>query len=666
MKVQEAEESPGVRYPPAEGERYGRPLSATNVGVGRGDTGVSSYPPAEGERTPPAEEPRPPSGAGPTENNSAVGPPGPTAGNGTRAGANAPKGKGGADRQIVPALLTTVSQVNDLFPFPYFNSTGLLPIEPLVTSMTGTLCLAAALRESEKDDDQDIFDSDTLGSDGPGRTSGGEGIADSEIKRAGAAKIRPLLARLGLDPLQTFGSGGESGDISQRQRDTGVSRYPPAEGERTFPSAGAPAEAKGLFGKNQAAWYSAHAQATVVTQVHNVFPAPYTGPKSLKPSEPAANTMTGTVFYAARLCESERNDTQIIFNPETAGGGGFSGTAGVAGFPNGEATRVGVPNPTPYIARLFVRQIFGFGGEREWAPDDENQVAGERDVRRLAVIVGKLAAPDIADDNRYAKDPRTQFLNWVLVYNGAWDYPANVRGYTYGVVLDYNHSKNLSFSYGVFAEPAVANGAAFDWHLRKAPQGQVAEMENRYELNGRPGAIRLMTFLNHAHMGNYNEALQLMPVDPDITKTRSYRYKYGCGVSFDQELTDDLGCFGRLGWNDGHSESWAYTEIDRTLSVGLVLGGRRWCRPYDRIGLAGILNGISGPHRDYLEAGGLGFIIGDGRLKYDPETILETYYAWQITTGIVVTIDFQEIVNPAYNTQRGPVEVGSVRVHWDL
>ena len=148
----------------------------------------------------------------------------------------------------------------------------------------------------------------------------------------------------------------------------------------------------------------------MVTQVHNVFPAPYTGPKSLKPSEPAANTMTGTVFYAARLCESERNDTQIIFNPETAGGGGFSGSAGIAGFPNGEATRVGVPNPTPYIARLYVRQTFGFGGEREWAPDDENQVAGERDVRRLAVIVGKLAAPDIADDNRYAHDPRTQSL----------------------------------------------------------------------------------------------------------------------------------------------------------------------------------------------------------------------------------------------------------------
>ena len=459
MNVEEGRGDTGVsRYPPAGGERYPQRGPAMNVGEGRGDTGVSSFPPAEGERNVPAEAPRPPSGAEPTEDNGAVGPPGPTAAASTRAGANAPKGKGGADRQRDHLQATTVSREKAVFPFPSFNSTGLLPIEPLVASMTGTLCLAAALRESEKDDDQDIFDSDTLGSDGPGRTSGGEGIADSEIKRVGAAETRPLLARLGLDPRQTFGSGGESGDISQRQGDTGLSRYPPAAGERSFPSAGAPAEAKGLFGKNEAAWYSAHAQATVVTQVHNVFPAPYTGPKSLKPSEPAANTMTGTVFYAARLCESERNDTQIIFNPETAGGGGFSGSAGIAGFPNGEATRVGVPNPTPYIARLYVRQTFGFGGEREWAPDDENQVAGERDVRRLAVIVGKLAAPDIADDNRYAHDPRTQFLNWALVYNGAWDYPANVRGYNYGVALDYNHSKNLSFSYGVFMEPATANG----------------------------------------------------------------------------------------------------------------------------------------------------------------------------------------------------------------
>ena len=166
-------------------------------------------------------------------------------------------------------------------------------------------------------------------------------------------------------------------------------------------------------------------------------------------------------------------------------------------------------------------------------------------------------------------------------------------------------------------------------------------------------------------MGNYNEAVQWMPVDPDITKTRSYRKKYGFGLNFDQVITDDIGMFGRLGWNDGHSESWAFTEIDQTASLGLVMGGRRWCRPDDRIGLAGVLNGISEPHRRYLEAGGIGFIIGDGKLNYGLEQILETYYAWRITSGIVVTIDFQEIVNPGYNMDRGPVEVGSVRVHWD-
>ena len=237
MKVQEAEEEPGVRYPPAGGERYPQRGPAMNVGEGRGDTGVSSFPPAEGERNVPAEAPRPPSGAEPTEDNGAVSPPGPTAASSTRAGANAPKGKCRADRQRDHLQATTVYREKAVFPFPSFNSTGLLPIEPLVASMTGTLCLAAALRESEKDDDQDIFDSDTPGSDGPGKTSGGEGIADSEIKRIGAAETRPLLARLGVDPLQTFGSGGESGDISQRQRDTGLSRYPPAEGERSFPSA---------------------------------------------------------------------------------------------------------------------------------------------------------------------------------------------------------------------------------------------------------------------------------------------------------------------------------------------------------------------------------------------------------------------------------------------
>ncbi|HKI19887.1 MAG TPA: carbohydrate porin, partial [Isosphaeraceae bacterium] len=249
-------------------------------------------------------------------------------------------------------------------------------------------------------------------------------------------------------------------------------------------------------------------------------------------------------------------------------------------------------------------------------------------------------------------------------YNGAWDYPANVRGYTYGVALDYNHSKNVSFSYAVMAVPAFANGGPLDPHILKA-QGQVLEMERRYEINGHPGAFRPMAFLNHAHMGNYNEALQLMPVDPDITRTRSYRYKYGFGLNIEQELTDDIGFFSRLGWNDGHTEEWAFTEIDRTASAGLVMGGRCWCRPYDRVGVAGILNGLSGPHARYLAAGGYGFIIGDGKLSYGLEQVLECYYAFQLKPGLIATLDFQEVVNPAYNRDRGPVSIIGLRVHWD-
>jgi high affinity Mn2+ porin len=636
--------------------------TAMNAVAGRGDVGLSRYPPAEGERNSPVLGPSPAVSPPPANGISPFTRPGETATPGMGAGPTIFREKGEADGQITPARVTSGSQVNTAIPLPDSNATCPPPIEHAAAT-TSDAPLPAAPGESEIDDYADVFESDMPASDDTAKRGTSQRAADRDLQRAGGAEIRPLLSQLGLDPLQDIGAG-ESGTIYQQVRDTGLSRYPPAEGVRTFPAAGGLAAENGPFGQNEAAWYSAHAQGTVVTQVHNVFPSPYIGPRSLLPHEPAANTMTGTVFYAARLWESARNDTQVIFNPEIAGGSGFSGTNGVAGFPNAEATRVGVVNPTPYIARLYVRQNFGFGGEREFAADENNQVAGERDVRRLSVIAGKLAAPDLADDNRYAHDPRTQFLNWALVYNGAWDYPANVRGYTYGAALDYNHSRNLSFVYGIFLEPAAANGAPFDWHIGKAA-GQVAEVEKRYELNGRPGALRLMTFLNHAHMGNYNEALQLMPVDPDITKTRSYRYKYGYCLSFDQALTDDVGCFCRLGWNDGHSESWAFTEIDRTASAGLVMGGRWWCRPNDRIGLAGVLNGISGPHRDYLAAGGIGFIIGDGKLSYGLEQILETYYAWRITNGIVVTLDFQEIVNPGYNTDRGPVEVGSIRVHWD-
>jgi high affinity Mn2+ porin len=408
-------------------------------------------------------------------------------------------------------------------------------------------------------------------------------------------------------------------------------------------------------------WFSAHAQATTVTQTHDVFRSPYIGPRSLLPVERTPTSVTGTLFLDARLWETDSWSGELVFNPEVASGPGLSDSQGIAGFPNGEITRVGIVSPTPYFARIFLRQTWGFGGEQEKVEDDANQIAGMRDIDRFTLSVGKFSATDFVDDNRYSHDPRTQFLPWSIMYNGAWDYPANVRGYTYGIALDFNQ-KYWALRYGIFAEPTFANGAPLDPKFLKA-NGQALEWLWRYSLTERPGNLRLLAYANRAHMGDYLEALQQMPVNPDVTLTRAYRWKYGFGLSWDQELTKEFGLFGRLGWNDGHTESWAFTAIDRLAELGMLLKGKCWCRPNDVVGLAGCINGISGDHRNYLGAGGLDFIIGDGKLTYGPEEILDFFYDFQVIKGIFVTFDFQEVNHPAYNRDRGPVSIYTLRVH---
>jgi high affinity Mn2+ porin len=410
-------------------------------------------------------------------------------------------------------------------------------------------------------------------------------------------------------------------------------------------------------------WFSAHAQATVDSQFHGTFPAAYTGPRSLLPVQEAATSMTGTLYLDARLWDCDAYSGELVFNPEISGGRGFSGVNGLAGFTNGDITRVGNVEPTPYIARLFLRQTWGLGGEQEKVEDEANQIAGKRDIDRVMLIVGKMAATDLIDNNRYSHDPRTQMQNWSLMYNGAWDYPANVRGYTYGIGLDFNQ-KYWALRYGVWAEPSVANGAPIDPHFLKA-QGQALEWEGRWGLceHEHPGRVRLMAYLNRAHMGDYREAIQEMPVDPDVTLTRSYRFKYGFGMNFEQEVTRDLGVWGRLGWSDGHTETWAFTPIDRTAALGLLLKGRCWARPDDEVGLAAVCNGLAKDHREYLGAGGLDFSIGDGALRYGWEEIIEIYYRFAIIKGMYVDFDFQGINHPAYNRDRGPVAVESLLVH---
>lgn len=479
------------------------------------------------------------------------------------------------------------------------------------------------------------------------------GSAAGKRARAGGEK----KGAAGDDPAKEKGQG-KGGEAEPPGKKNPTGQEPPEADKE-----GAKKSADGAKEDPGPSWSSAHGQTTMITQQHGPFRSPYVGTNSLIPRAEGPTSLTATLYLATRLWESDRQSGELVVNPELAGGKGFSNTTGIAGFPNGEIPRVGNPEPTPYFARLFLRQIWGLGGEQELVEDGPNQIAGTRDVNRLTLQVGKMAATDIADNNRYSHDPRTQFMPWSMMFNGAWDYPANVRGYTYGIALDYNQV-DWALRYGIFAMPAFANGAPFDPHFLKA-HGQVLEWEGRYLLNEHRGAVRLMAYTNRARMGNYAQALAEMPVNPDVIQTRDYRSKYGFGANFDQELTPDLGLWGRLGWNDGRAEAFAFAVIDRTAALGLLLKGRRWCRPQDQVGLAVCVNGLSGVHRDYLAAGGLDFMIGDGRLRYAPEGILEIYYNLQVAKGIQVTTDFQGVNHPAYNADRGPVAIASLRVHFD-
>ena len=407
-------------------------------------------------------------------------------------------------------------------------------------------------------------------------------------------------------------------------------------------------------------WYSVHGQATIVSQGNWQFTSPYIGPNSLLPNLNYRTTNTDTLFLDFRVWQGG----ELVFNPEVSGGTGLSDTLGLAGFPNCEATRVGAIAPTPYVARLFLRQTFELDGESEKVEDGPNQIAGVRSRDRFTISVGKMSAEDVLDDNLYSHDPRTQFLNWALMYTGAWDYPADSRGYTYGALFDFT-TMFYAVRYGVFGEPSEANGPDIDPHILKA-HGQIVEIQENFILDDQPAHLREWAYVNTAHMGNYREALAETPVDPTLPPTQAYRNKYGFGLSFDKAITPQLGFFCRAGWNDGQSESWAFTEIDATAAAGLLLQGKAWHRPNDAVGLAAVINGISDAHKDYLAAGGVGFIIGDGALRYGPEQIAETYYNWELHKGINLTLDLQGVENPAYNRDRGPVFIMGVRAHLEF
>ncbi len=405
-------------------------------------------------------------------------------------------------------------------------------------------------------------------------------------------------------------------------------------------------------------------QATSIGQYHGTFHSPYSGPFSLQNYTERDVSLTTTLFLGLR----PETNTYIYVDPEIAGGRGFSGVDGLANSSNGELPRVASAAPKPYLARLYVTHDFGFGSAKEFVERDENQLAGDRPLNRYSITAGRFTLTDFFDDNCYTHDPRTQFIGWGVMFNGAWDYPADVRGYTWGWVHEL-HLRNWSLRYGSGAMPREANGLRFDRRLLRN-RGDVVEGEYRYLANQHAGTLRVLGYVNHAAAGTYADSIQLAKQNhtiPDITETRRVgTRKYGTAISFDQEISKAIGVFGRLGWNDGKTESFAFTAIDRLATGGISFNGSRWHRPDDNAAAEMTFSGISGVHASYLAMGGNDFLIGDGRLQYAPESIFEMYYSAKLFGGFFASFDLQHVANPAYNQDRGPLWIPSVRLHWEM
>jgi high affinity Mn2+ porin len=403
-----------------------------------------------------------------------------------------------------------------------------------------------------------------------------------------------------------------------------------------------------------------HGQSTYLPQGYPAFRALYTGPNSLTPAPQAQATWSNSLFLNARLWEGG----EVYYNPELLQGFGLNDTVGAGGFPSGEAQKSNFPYPHYNTSRLFLRQTFGFGGEQEEWTSGPSQLAGKVDVSRLTIQVGKMAVTDIFDGNAYAKDTRKDFMNWSMWAPGAFDYSADKLGLTYGATAEFNQ-KQWALRSGYFLMQAVSNSNNFDTKVFERGT-YVVELENRYSLFNQPGKLRTIAWLNSAFSGSYRETLDNPALNLDIAQTRTGRIKYGYVVNLEQALSDEIGVFGRWSWNDGKTEIMAFADIDASLALGASIKGTRWGRPDDVIGIGGVVNALSRDHRDFIAAGGLGVLIGDGQLNYRRERILESYYAYALNKQLTLTGDYQLITNPAYNADRGPVSVFSGRLHGEF
>jgi len=432
------------------------------------------------------------------------------------------------------------------------------------------------------------------------------------------------------------------------------------------PEAPAPNPKATFFEHSQTSkwWFSG--QANFVFQAHGDFYAQYSGPNSLKNYGEHATSRVLTFFSGYEFTPN----TMAYLNVEESGWGGISGAVGLAGFVNLDVVRNPTIGSAPYIARLMFQQIIPLSKEKIEVERTPFSLATQVPVRRLDIRFGKFSLPDFFDLNVGGSDSHYQFLNWVIANNGAWDYAADTRGYTIGAIFDYE-DRNWGLRFAEVLMPKVANGQNLDANVARA-RAENIELELRPKFfKNKDTTVRLLNYVNHANMGDYQEAVRLylnhVTPTPDVTATRKQgTVKYGFGINFEQEVSSDVWAFGRWGWNEGQHESFAYTEVNGGLLLGTYVKGTRWHRSLDRAGAAFVSSGISRAHQAYLANGGLGFILGDGGLTYGRETIEEAFYTVHIWRGAFFAFDLQHVNNPGYNQVRGPVTVPGLRLHLEF
>ena len=405
--------------------------------------------------------------------------------------------------------------------------------------------------------------------------------------------------------------------------------------------------------------WALHGQVTNVTQGHPRFTSSYSGTNSLIANGRTEETTDITLYAGVRLWRG----AEFWINPEIDQGFGLSNTVGMAGFPSGEAYKIGANVPYPRLPRVFLRQVIPLSGELVKMESSANQLAGSKAANNVTLTIGKFSVTDIFDTNTYAHDPRGDFLNWSIIDAGAFDYAADAWGFTYGAAAEWTQDA-WTLRGGMFQLSKIPNGKIVNVDFSQYML--VTELEQRYQMRGHPGKAKLLAFVNRGRMGAYRDALQLAQLagdTPDTGLVRRFASRPGVAINLEQELAPDLGMFLRASLNNGTKEAYEFTEINRSISGGLSLKGGRWGRDDDTFGLAGVVNGLSSDARRYFANGGIGILIGDGGQTYGAEKVLETYYSMRVNRHVTLAVNYQHVNNPAYNRDRGPVSIFGVRAH---